>query len=149
MKKFDFESLHVYQLALDFAVLADEVAEALLPGRAYLADQLRRASSSVCFNIAEGAGEWMRRDKGRFYRYARRSGTESAAVISLIERLKLAHAELTGPVREPLYQVICMLVAMVKNCRTVKERQGKVKGKVKGKGPGGSAAGEPNPRPAA
>ena len=149
MKKFDFESLHVYQVSLDFAVLADEVAEALPPGRAYLADQLRRASSSVCFNIAEGAGEWQQREKGRFYRYARRSGTESAAIISLIERLKLAHAELTGPVRDLLFQVICMLVAMIKNCRVVREKQGKVKGKVKGRGAGGSAAGESSPKPAA
>jgi hypothetical protein len=30
---------------------------ALLRARAYLADQLRRAPTSIAFNIAEGAGE--------------------------------------------------------------------------------------------
>ena len=58
MKRFDHEKLDVYQAAIDFVALADDVVENLPRGRAYLADQLQRASTSVPLNVAEGAGEY-------------------------------------------------------------------------------------------
>jgi hypothetical protein len=58
MDEFVHERLDVYRAAIEFLVLADAIASALPRGRAYLADQLRRASTSVSFNIAEGAGEY-------------------------------------------------------------------------------------------
>ncbi len=44
---FDFEKLDVYQVALDFALSADEVAQKLPRGRSYLKDQLLRAANSI------------------------------------------------------------------------------------------------------
>ena len=64
---FDHERLDVYGIALDFVVAADEVVDQLPHGRGYLADQLRRSSTSVVFNIAEGAGEFSRAEKARFF----------------------------------------------------------------------------------
>jgi len=58
MRRLDHEKLHVYQTALDFLALADALIATLPRGHAYLADQLYRAASSVCLNIAEGAGEF-------------------------------------------------------------------------------------------
>jgi four helix bundle protein len=55
---FDHERLDVYAVALDFVVLADGVVERLPRGRAHLADQLSRASTSIVLNIAEGAGKY-------------------------------------------------------------------------------------------
>ena len=86
---FDHERLDVYQVALDFVVLADEVAERLPRGRSALADQLQRAATSVPLNIAEGAGEYSRKEKARFYRIALRSATESAAILDVSRRLQL------------------------------------------------------------
>jgi four helix bundle protein len=40
-------------------------------GRAYLADQLRRACTSVALNTAEGAGECAGKEKARFHRMAK------------------------------------------------------------------------------
>jgi four helix bundle protein len=54
---FDHERLDVYQVALDFLTLADEVSEHLPRGRSHLADQLTRASTSIVLNIAEGSGK--------------------------------------------------------------------------------------------
>jgi hypothetical protein len=39
----DHENLDVHAAAIDLAVLANQVAERLSPGRAYLATQLQRA----------------------------------------------------------------------------------------------------------
>ena len=68
MQEFDHEKLDVYQAAIDFVVMADDVVEHLPRGRAYLADQLQRAATSIPLNVAEGAGEFSRQEKARFYR---------------------------------------------------------------------------------
>jgi hypothetical protein len=54
----DHEKLTVYQVSIEFVVLADEIIEHLPRGRAYLSDQLQRAALSILLNIAEGAGEY-------------------------------------------------------------------------------------------
>ena len=58
MNDFEHERLDVYRTAIEFLVVADEIATNLPKGRAYLADQLRRAATSIPLNIAEGAGEF-------------------------------------------------------------------------------------------
>jgi len=58
--KFDHERLEVYQLALRFLAVANLIASRLPRGRSYLADQLRRAATSIVLNIAEGAEEFKR-----------------------------------------------------------------------------------------
>ena len=97
MNEFEHERLDVYKAALELLVLADAVAATLPRGRGYLADQLRRAASSIAFNIAEGAGEFASDEKARFYRMARRSATESAAIFDAC-RVSLAddRASVTG-----------------------------------------------------
>ena len=69
--RFDHDNLDVYKAAIEFVALADSVVEHLPRGRAHLADQLHRASTSIALNIAEGAGEYARNEKHRFYRMAR------------------------------------------------------------------------------
>jgi len=64
MNSFDHERMDVYKVAIEFIALADEVTENMPRGRAYLTDQLRRACTSVALNIAEGAGEFLRRREG-------------------------------------------------------------------------------------
>ena len=64
---FDHERLDVYQLGLDFIVLANDVVERMPRGRGHLADQLSRASTSIVLNIAEGAGKFSKGDKRRYY----------------------------------------------------------------------------------
>ena len=72
MNTFDHERLDVYQVAIDFVSLADDVVERLPRGRRYLAHRLQRAGLSVPLNIAEGAGEFSQNDKKLFYRIALR-----------------------------------------------------------------------------
>jgi four helix bundle protein len=111
---FAHERLDVYRAAVDFLVVADSVANELPRRRFYLADQLRRASSSILFNIAEGAGEFARADKARFYRIARRSGTECAAILDACRVLGLSNSALRSDGTRLLFRIVSMLTAMVK-----------------------------------
>src|SRR5205823_894416 len=106
MQLFDHERLEVYGMALEFLVLADEVAEILIPGRGPLADQLRRAATSIILNIAEGAGEFSRKEKARFYRMALRSATESAAILGACRVLKVVPPNRLLAGREMLLRIV-------------------------------------------
>ena len=70
---FDHEKLDVFQIAMQWIKLCERIVSQLPRGRAYLADQLQRAGTSIPFNIAEGAGEYASQEKSRFYRIAKRS----------------------------------------------------------------------------
>ena len=69
-----------------------------------LRDQLRRASSSMVLNLAEGAGEFRASDKARFYRFSRRSGGECLAILDLV--LPMLPAPPPAGVREGLLGVL-------------------------------------------
>ena len=55
MREFDHRQLDVYRVSLEYVAYADQLANSFPPGRGGLVDQLRRASTSICLNIAEGA----------------------------------------------------------------------------------------------
>jgi four helix bundle protein len=113
LNEFAHERLDVYQAAIAFLVLADTIGGSLPRGRAYLADQLRRASTSISFNAAEGAGEYAPAEKARFYRMARRWATESAAILDACRLLSLIDTDKSQQGRELLLRVVAMLTAMV------------------------------------
>ncbi|MCU0693608.1 MAG: four helix bundle protein [Polyangiaceae bacterium] len=113
MNEFEHERLDVYRAAIEFLVVADEIATSLPRGRAYLVDQLRRAATSIPLNIAEGAGEFSPGDKARFYRIARRSATECAAILDASRAVNLADSQLLSKGRALLLRVVAMLTAMV------------------------------------
>ena len=111
---FDHERLDVYQLALDFFDLADEVVEQLPRGRGHLADQLARASLSTVNNIAEGAGKFSKGDKRRYYLSAMGSSTECAAMLDVCLRRKFIAVEVHRSGKTMLDRIVAMLVALAK-----------------------------------
>jgi four helix bundle protein len=112
---FDHQRLDVYGIAPDFVIAADDIVEQLPKGRGYLVDQLRRASTSIAFNIAEGAGEFSSVEKARFYRLARRSATESAAILDVCSRLGLIAEEHHSAASDLLHSIVSMLTRLAKN----------------------------------
>ncbi|HEU0029287.1 MAG TPA: four helix bundle protein [Kofleriaceae bacterium] len=110
----DHEKLDVYHCALDLLDLLDRVQEAMPAGRAHLKDQLDRASTSIVLNIAEGAGEFSLADKQRFYRIAKRSATEAAAILGILGRRASVPFELLHPARLQIIRVVSMLVGLAK-----------------------------------
>ena len=109
MNQFDFEKLDVYQASIEVVLLIDKVTESFPRGRAYLTDQLQRAGTSIALNIAEGAGEFSTNEKSRFYRMAKRSATETAAVLHVAKRLDILQDEPYQLGRDLLVRIIMML----------------------------------------
>ena len=115
MTELAHERLDAYKASIDFLAIADEVSGSLPKGRAYLADQLRRAATSIALNIAEGAGEFAAREKARFYRMARRSATECGAVLDVCARLGLGGAAQRLATGKALaHRIVSMLTVLVK-----------------------------------
>ncbi len=112
----DHEKLDVYQLSLDFVVLANDVIEGLPRGRGHLADQLARASTSVVLNLAEGAGKHSKPDKRRFCLTARGSATESAALLDVYLRLNLLKQEQPQAGKEMVVRIVSMLIKLAQSC---------------------------------
>ena len=109
----DHERLDVYQCAIQFVATMLNMLEQLPKGHAYLSDQCRRAAVSIPLNIAEGAGEFAAADKARFYRFARRSATESAAVLDVLATLELTQDSLKLRGKGLLLRIVAMLTAIV------------------------------------
>ena len=114
MHVFDHERLDVYVASIEFVALAEDIVEHLPRGRGHLADQLHRAATSVPLNIAEGAGEFSASEKARVYGMARRSATECAAILHVLQRLVLVDETRYNSGRELLLRIVSMLVQMVR-----------------------------------
>ena len=112
--RFDHEKLDVYRASIAFVLVVDEIFKVLPRGRAYLKDQLQRAGSSIALNIAEGAGEFSPNEKIRFYRMAKRSGTECASILDICCHLRIVDPELYSRGRELLLRIVAMLTKLAR-----------------------------------
>ena len=77
-------------------------------------DQIGRASTSIVLNIAEGCGEFSAADRARFYRFARRSAAECAAVLDLLEEFEQFPADALEEGRVMLDRIMAMMTALLK-----------------------------------
>jgi four helix bundle protein len=109
----DHEKLDVYQASLQFVELAGAVVQRIPHGQRYLADQLQRAASSISLNICEGAGEFSKKEKCRFYRMALRSGTECSAIIDIASRFSLLDGDTHRRNHDLLDRIVGMLTKLI------------------------------------
>lgn len=83
-----FEDMEVWQEAQEFAVLIYKITKRFPDEEKFgLTSQLRRASSSVSANIAEGFGRSSKKDTAHFYHIARGSLLETKNFMYLSARL--------------------------------------------------------------
>lgn len=69
--QFPFEKLEIWQLALKLSIYTKKLLKTFPKEERYgLVDQMRRSSSSVCSNIAEGSVRKKTNDKARFIEIA-------------------------------------------------------------------------------
>ena len=105
---FGFRKLDVYQCAVRALPLAYRLAER---ADAETKRQLKRAALSINLNIAEGTGR-CDADQRQFYRIARGSALESAAVLDALQALELVTREEILPLEELLVRIVAMLTKM-------------------------------------
>src|SRR5260221_57664 len=108
----DHEKLDVYQRSIEFLALALRIIPQLPLGHAPLADQLRRAATSIPLNIAEGAGKVSPSDRANFHGIARGSAMECGAIMDVVRLLAVVpDAEVLGG-KDLLVRVVSMLTKM-------------------------------------
>ncbi len=83
---YKFEKLEVWKLAIKFSDIAYEIADKLPEQERYnLNSQLRRASTSIALNIAEGSTGQSNAEQSRFLSFAIRSHVEVVACLRLVQ----------------------------------------------------------------
>ncbi len=83
----NFQQTRIYNRSLELVSLSQEIISGLPKGHAFLADQLRRASTSIVLNFAEGHDKGTLTEQRRYFRIARGSAQEVAAIFDVAHRL--------------------------------------------------------------
>jgi len=115
--RFDFENLKVYQRALEYIDFVYEISRLFPKNETFaLADQWKRAATSICLNIAEGSGG-SKLEFGRFLRISRRSVRECIAITEICNRQKFISNELKQKSRSYCLELSKMLNALIKSLK--------------------------------
>ncbi len=115
-----FEQLEVWQQAIDLAVSIYKITDSFPKSEIYsLTNQMRRASSSVSANIAEGYGRHGFKEKLQFYKIANGSLLETKSFCYLATRLGYMDQKQLDEILPLFISVQKMTNAMIKS---VKER---------------------------
>ena len=110
---FDFEKMDVYRISLKVIDKSVLIISKLPRGNANLADQLKRAVTSISLNVSEGVGEFKPQEKARFYRMALRSTSESCSIIQIGYRLNIIAASDYRDAYDLLTSVSKMLTKLI------------------------------------
>jgi four helix bundle protein len=121
--KFDHERLDVYQVSLDFAAWAYELAKQLRAVDRHSRDQLLRASQSITLNIAEGCGKFPSPERRRFLQIAGGSARECAAILDILSRRRVISESEAEAGKELLARIVAMLTRMIGACDRVRESE--------------------------
>ena len=84
-----FDNTRIYARSLELIDLTRQIMRRFPTGYGFLADQLRRAASSVPLNFAEGYGRVTQREQRRFFIIARGSASEVAAILDVAKGFEI------------------------------------------------------------
>jgi four helix bundle protein len=102
----------VYQRSIDFIIKANDAIESFPKGQSALANQFRRASTSIVLNIAESSGRMRDGDAGQHVAIARGSAMECAAILDVCTALKLVDEKKIQEARSLVISIVQMLSRM-------------------------------------
>jgi four helix bundle protein len=108
----DHERLDVYQCSIQFLAMAFAILGRLPRGYAPLADQLRRAATSIPLNIAEAAGKTSADERAHHHAIARGSAMECGAILDVVRLLGVAPEPEIARAKELLVRTVSMLSKM-------------------------------------
>lgn len=112
--KFKFEDLKVYQKSLDFVDAVYEATGKFPKEEIYgLSSQLRRASTSIASNIAEGSGS-TDKDFNKYLRTAYNSAKECVVHCTIAHRQNFLDEQTYFNLREALIEISKMIAGLRK-----------------------------------
>jgi four helix bundle protein len=114
---FDFEQLSVYRKTLDLNKKIFAFLKAHKNIDFFLQDQLKRASTSILINIAEGVGRFTRADRRHFYVISRGSAFEVAAILQIIFNQYVLSQDDYKSLKSDVEEISKMLFGLIKNVR--------------------------------
>jgi len=118
-EKFDFENLEVYQKALEYIDFVYEMTRNFQKAEILsLTDQFKRASISICLNIAEGSGG-SKVEFNRFLKIARRSIRECVAITEVSCRQKFIGDKVKQQSRSLCSELSRMINGLIKSLKKV------------------------------
>ena len=91
-----YADTRIYRLALELVELIQQIVNQSPAGRAFLCDQLLRASSSIPLNYIEGCGRRTPKDRRRFFNMAKASAYEVYAALDVALLLNAVSPELAA-----------------------------------------------------
>jgi four helix bundle protein len=118
-ERFDFENLKVYQKALDYVDFVYEITRGFPKEEVFsLTDQHKRASISICLNIAEGSGG-SKSEFNKFLKIARRSVRECVAITEISYRQKFLDDRIKQRSRSLCLELSKMINGLMKSLKKV------------------------------
>ncbi len=115
------EKLDVYQKSIVWVQAVDDLIKSAGDGISYpFVDQLTRASLSIPLNIAEGNGRWHKGEKQQFFRIARGSTFECAAILEILQKKHLVGDTLYQEAYSQLETLSKMLHGLINSVETRK-----------------------------
>ena len=111
-----FEKLEVWQKSLQFTINVYSVTSNFPVDERYgIVSQLRRASVSICSNIAEGTGRFSPKDKARFITISFSSLVEVMNLLILSENLNYISNQTNTELQKQLNVISKMLSGLRKS----------------------------------
>jgi len=103
------ERLRSYEFTLEIAKKMPDMLRGFPLGSSYLADQLKRAISSILLNQAEGNGRRTPKERRRFFDIAIGSATESAAIFDIVYSYGYIDQNTYAEAKDKLEQIVRIL----------------------------------------
>lgn len=120
----EFTDLRVWQAGKEFIKIVYESTKSFPKSENYgLTDQMRRAASSICANIAEGFSRYHAKDKIRFYHQARGSISECKNHIIIANELSYIPADKLKIMIELLEGIKMMLNGLINSIAKLYKRR--------------------------
>ena len=117
-----FEQLEVWQKSIDLAVYIYKITKDFPKSEVYsLTNQMRRASTSISANIAEGYGRHSYKEKLQFYKIANGSLLEVKSFCYLANKLNYFSVDILEDIISSIVSVQKMTNALIKSVRTSNE----------------------------
>lgn len=110
---FSHEKFLAYHLSVEYWEAILKLMDRIPTGNSNLRDQLRRASSSISLNIAEGCGRFEEKDRKRFFAIARGSAMECAAISDLLIRMEPMLNKDISPTKTTLLSIVNILSSVI------------------------------------